>query len=151
MLEQALRTFLLSKTAITALIGTRCHVGDFVVGAATDIPALGIESENAVSSSYLDGNPVSLQFPIFRIVAKGALYTDSDKLLRLVQAAFRGIPLGMSVTTTVDGATATVTIEQVDLLTEPANDPEEDYGHGFTIKPRVIKIRVGWRAPVTTI
>jgi hypothetical protein len=150
MLEQALRTYLLSKTAIAALIGARAHVGDFVPG-KDDMPALGIESLESASQQCLDGTPCDLQFPLFRIVAKGQLYTDSDKLIRLVRAAFLAVPLGMTVNTTVDGAPITVTIEQVDLLGEPSNDPEEDYGHGFTIKPRVLKIRVGWREPITSI
>lgn len=151
MLENALRTFLLSKSQIAALVGTRIHVGDFVPLAVTDMPAIGFESDQVGDLQCLDGTICDLQFPVFRVVAKGQLYVDSHRLMRLVQAAFRGVPLGMSVETTVDGATTTVVIVQVDLLTEPANEPEEDYGHGFTIKPVAMKIRVGWRVPVTTI
>jgi hypothetical protein len=151
MLEQALRTFLLTKTAITGLVGQRIHVGDFVPLADADMPALGIEGEAAGSQQCLDASPISLQFPTFVIRAKGRLFLDSCNIIDQVVAACLGVPLGMVVTITVNSAPVNVTIVQVDLLSEPYNEEEVDYGHAYTIKPRAVKIRVGWRRPVTTI
>ena len=151
MLENALRTFLLSKTAIAALIGTKVQVGDFVPLKPEDMPVIGIESDEIPSQQSLDGTACDLQFPVYRIVGRDRLYLNSERAIRLVRQAFLGVPLGMSVTIMDNGAPVTVKIEQVDLLSEPYNGDEEDYGHGFTIKPRILKIRVGWREPVTSI
>lgn len=148
MLQQALRTYLLSKAAITTIVAQRIHVGDFVPANKTDIPAIGIEQVPTPRTQQLDGEECDLQFPVFEIVSKALLYTSSGALCTLVRRALHSLRLGGTVVITVDGAPQNVVIEQVDVLGDWQDD-EEDYGHGFTIKPWVLKIRVGWRENVT--
>lgn len=219
MLEQAIRTYLLSKPAIAAIVGNRVHVGDFVPTSADQLPAIGIEALDFKRDNNLDGVAWALQFPPFELVAKAQTYQASESLMSLVAKALRAIPFGATIFTqpgtviiqngqaqiigvqtnwgaslnghpvqlrdgsgnlvytgnfvTVTSATsATVTpapaatannllwddssaslaveMKQVDILGE-WNDDEEDTGHGLTVKPRVMRIRVGWMEDVSTI
>lgn len=47
-------------------------------------------------------------------------------------------------------ASLAVPIVQVDIL-GAWNEQEEDYGNGHTVKPRILKIRVGWNEPENVI
>lgn len=148
MLEQALRTYLLSKTPITALVKDRIHVGDFVPLKKEDMPSIGIETDPQERDQNIDGTAVSMQFPHFDIVVKALQFSTSLAIGDLIAKAFRGIALGASIAVT--GAADPVLITQVDILGQ-WNDKEEESGHALTVKPRVIKIRVGWLEDTSTI
>ncbi|WP_010586415.1 hypothetical protein [Schlesneria paludicola] len=48
------------------------------------------------------------------------------------------------------GASLAVQIVQVDILGS-WNDKEEDHGHSLAVKPRVVKIQIGWLEDTSTI
>jgi len=219
MLEQALRTFLLSKPAIAAAVCNRIHVGDFAVTKKEQMPMIGIEADPQERQLNIDGVESPMQFPNFDIVVKCLQFSTSITIGQLVAKAFRSIPLGATIFTsagtcnlvtgqklvigigtiwtsdmvgqaiefrdaggnliasgtvgTVQNSTAltlttapsvtrqgllfdlpsasfAVQISQVDILGQ-WNDKEEDGGHGFTVKPRVVKIRVGWLEDTSSI
>ena len=151
MIEQALRTFLLNNSDVASLLGTKgVHVGDCIIDAPGELPAIGIECDPTTRITLLDGSTPDFQLPMFEIRAKSQLFDSSSKMMDAILAALESLSLGGTVEITVDGATIPITIEQVDLLTSPYNDPEENYGHAITVKARVVKIRVGWRE-ITTL
>jgi len=155
MIEQALQTKFLSKTAITAIVGTRVLVGERHFVDVDDLPALTIErpfQADARRNQELDGTECDLQFPHFEFVAHALLKEEAQVLAKVARQVLHGIRNGgtVSVTNPETGGAATVTIEQVDVLAE-FDDPEEDIGHGNTDRPRVIRARVGWREDVTSL
>ena len=151
MIENALRTFLLSTPAVANLLGTKgIHVGDCIINASEQLPAIGIECDPTSRITLLDGSTPDFQLPMFEIRAKSQLFDTSSSLMDAILTALESLSLGGTVEIMVDGASVPITIEQVDLLTSPFNDPEENYGHAITVKSRVVKIRVGWRE-ITTL
>jgi len=100
MLESAIRTFLINKPAITALIPpSRIHVGDFVPLSKTDLPAIGIETDPQQREQNIDGTPVSMQFQEFDIVILSLQFTSAIQIGDLIAKAFRTIALGANLFT----------------------------------------------------
>jgi hypothetical protein len=150
MIEQALRIYLLSKPAIVAAVGGRIHVGDFVPLAKTDLPAIGIETDAFEKDLMIDGTAWPLQFPAFDIVVKALQFSTAVTVCELVEKAFRAIPIGTTVSVPSNGATISVQIVQVDINGQ-WNEKEENHGHALAVKPRILKIKVGWNEPTDTI
>ncbi len=158
MLEQALRTYLLTVAPITALVADRIHVGDQAFGTLDDLPAITLEAAHVVKLSgseggrleQLDGVAVGLQFPMYDIVCHGPLWETSIPLAALVRRALQALSLGGTIAITVAGVAENVVIEQVDLLAE-WDENEEHLGHGNTNKPRALRYRIGWRESVASV
>lgn len=152
MLEQALRTFLLTFAAITAKVGTRIHVGQKKFTEDSELPAITIEGhlERNPLETY-DGGATDLQFPQFDVVIHGLLFETTIEIGELVRRAFLNLQNGGTIAITVDGSPVNVTVEQLDFSTNAYCDDEEHLGHGYTDKPRVVTIQVGWRQNVTPL
>ena len=152
MLEQALRTFLLTFAAITAQVSTRILVGEKKFADQGDLPAITIEGHHHLKPlATVDGGVVDLQFPLFDVVVHSVLFETSIAIGELVRRALLNLANGGVVAITVDGSPVNVTIEQLDPVCDPYCDNEEHIGHGLTDKPRVLTIQVGWRQNVTPL
>lgn len=152
MLEQALRTFLLTFNAITAEVVARIHVGAVKFGDSGDLPAITIEGHHHLNPlQTLDGGAVDLQFPLFDVVTHALLFETSIALGELVRRALLNLADGDDIVIDVNGVSQTVQIEQLTFACDPYCDNEEHIGHGQTDKPRVITIQVGWRQNVTAL
>ena len=99
MIELALRTYLLGKQPITALVGSRIYIGEFVPLSKADLPAIVFEADPTDRLEQIDGQEVPLQFPLFDVVVKSLSFDTSIGIANLIKQAFRSIRLGGIVNT----------------------------------------------------
>ena len=146
-LEQALRIFLLGKPQITALVGQRIHIGDFVPLQASDLPAICFESDPQPRVQQIDGAECQMQFPQFDIICHAREFAQSRAIGDLVCAAFRAIPLGAMISL----APGTVLIQEGDQTAVGNNTGWSIELQGKGIEMRDINGRLIYLGAITQV
>lgn len=156
MLEDAIKTHLLSKAAITDGtgvsdfdgVGTRIWYGD-IPPKINALPDVTFEIVSGDHEATLTGDAADLQFPSYVFTARSITEpTPCIKLADLIRRALHELRNGATVTTTYSGS---VDIESVEILGETDDTESLKDGSEKVVYERLIVARVGYRHSIDSV
>ena len=149
-LEIALRTHLLSKTSITALVSQRVVFGD-IRESVEALPHIAFKADDSDWMSTLDGTAVDLQYPIYEFEVRAEEPGNLETLANLIRRALVELETGASIVTTNVG---TVEIEEVEILDGGSDSPpvklvEDD--NTIEVLRRSVLAQIGFKYSVAAV
>lgn len=149
-LEIALRTHLLSKSAITTLVSQRVVFGD-IRESVEELPHIAFKIDDSDWQSTLDGVAVDLQFPSVEFEVRAEDPGNLATLANLIRRALVEMETGASIITTNEG---TIVIESAEILDggtdlSPLKLVEDD--NTIEVLRRSVLVQIAFRYSVAAV
>ena len=142
MLEDALKTHLLSKTQITDVVVDRVWYGD-IPPEKDALPDVTFEIVRGKHAPTVNGDAIDLQTPIVAFTCRSLVEpTPCIELAALVRRSLLEFATGATVVTTYSGS---VDVESCDILGEEDDQTLLKDGSEKVVYERMILARIGYR------
>lgn len=142
-LEAALRSYLLTRSAIVAIVEDRIALGDAAPEAEL-LPDLYYEVAHSSYDNTLDGLGEDLQFPVVEITARSLRASDCLTLVGLVATALRQMP-GTTITAGSETGVPVVTCDLDDTGSPQPSDEISADGTTRTVYRYSVLATLGYR------